>query len=156
MHTFRRTLLKAFATGGLFIAMLTTGMLKSRPTQAADRNTSAFEARNLEAALMALGANNANESADLQLMAQDIAENGALVPVVVISNIPNTTSIAILVEKNPYPLSACFALANGAVPEISARLKLAQTTVVKAIAKADGQYYSAQREIKVTLSGCDD
>jgi sulfur-oxidizing protein SoxY len=76
------------------------------------------------------------------------------VPVDVVSNIPNTSSIAILVDKNPSPLSAQFEFANGALADVSARLKLSQTSLVKAIAKADGKFYIAQKEVKVTVGGC--
>ena len=69
-------------------------------------------------------------------------------------NIPNTISIAILVDKNPFPLNAVFDFANGALAEVSARLKLGQTSLVKAIAKADGKFYIAQKECKVTVGGC--
>ncbi len=75
-------------------------------------------------------------------------------PVDVVSNIPKTTSIAILVEKNPSPLCAEFDFANGAVAEVSARLKMGQTSLVKAVAKADGKFYTAQKEVKVTVGGC--
>jgi hypothetical protein len=46
------------------------------------------------------------EHKDLMIKVPDIAENGAVVPVDVTSNIPNTISIAILVDKNPFPLTA--------------------------------------------------
>ena len=98
----------------------------------------------------------APESWDLLLTAPEIAENGALVPIEVVSNIPNTASLAVLVEKNPVPLAACFDFANGALPEITLRLKFAETSNVKVIAKADGKSYSAQREVKVAIGGCDD
>ena len=75
-------------------------------------------------------------------------------PVDVVSNIPNTSSISILVDKNPFPLSASFEFSNGALPEVSARLKLSQTSMVKAVAKADGKFYTAQKEVKVTIGGC--
>ncbi len=71
-----------------------------------------------------------------------------------VSTIPNTVSIAILVEKNPLPLSAHFDFANGALPEAAVRLKLGQTSLVKAVVKADGKFYIAQKEVKVTVGGC--
>ncbi|MGZ8198308.1 MAG: thiosulfate oxidation carrier protein SoxY, partial [Burkholderiales bacterium] len=84
----------------------------------------------------------------------DIAENGAVVPVAITSKIPNTQSISILAEKNPFPLAATFDLANGADPYASVRLKLGQTSNVRAIVKADGKFYTAVKEVKVTVGGC--
>jgi sulfur-oxidizing protein SoxY len=40
------------------------------------------------------------------------------------------------------------------VADVSARLKLSQTSLVKAVAKADGKFYIAQKEVKVTVGGC--
>jgi sulfur-oxidizing protein SoxY len=114
----------------------------------------AFEAKDTAGALKGLGAAAPVESKDLILKVPDIAENGAVVPVDVVSNIPKTTSIAILVEKNPSPLCASFEFANGALAEASARLKMGQTSLVKAVAKADGKFYTAQKEVKVTVGGC--
>ena len=156
MNLLRRTLLKGAGASGVLLAALASGMLKPSQALAAEWNKNAFEAKEIAAALRAIDAASAGDSRDLVLTAPDIAENGALVPIEILSNIANTTSLAVLVEKNPNPLSAYFDFANGAVPEISLRLKLAQTSNVKVIAKADGKSYSTQREIKVTVGGCDD
>jgi sulfur-oxidizing protein SoxY len=88
------------------------------------------------------------------MKAPDIAENGAVVPIDVVSNIPNTSSIAILVKKNPFPLAALFEFSNGALADVSVRLKVAETSAIIAIAKADGKTYTAQKEVKVTVGGC--
>jgi sulfur-oxidizing protein SoxY len=58
------------------------------------------------------------------------------------------------VEKNPSPLSASFDFSDGVLPEVSVRLKMGQTSLIKAIAKADGKFYTAQKEVKVTVGGC--
>ena len=91
---------------------------------------------------------------DILFRAPDIAENGAVVPIDISSNIPNTTSIAVLVEKNPNALSAYFDFTSGALPDVSLRLKLAQTSMVKVVVKADGKFYTVQKEVKVTVGGC--
>jgi sulfur-oxidizing protein SoxY len=154
MNTSRRTVLKSATTGGMLAGLIATGALRPAQALAAEWNKAAFEARDAPGALKGIGAGSPAESKDLILKIPDIAENGAVVPVDVVSNIPNTTWIAILVDKNPFPLSATFEFANGALPEVSARLKLGQTSLVKVIAKADGKFYSAQKEVKVTVGGC--
>jgi sulfur-oxidizing protein SoxY len=117
-------------------------------------NKSAFEAKNMADAYKSLGVDAPTPSADIQLMASDIAENGAVVPVQAISKIPNTTQISFLVEKNPTMLTAQFDLGPDMLPDVSMRLKMAQTSNVIALVKADGKFYTTAKEIKVTLGGC--
>ncbi len=152
MDKLRRTLLKG--AGGALVAALAAGVLIPTRVLAAEWNKSAFEAKDLASALKSLGASAAADSKDILFRAPDIAENGAVVPIDIVSNIPNTTSIAVLVEKNPNALAAYFDFANGAVPDVSVRLKLAQTSMVKAVVKADGKFYTVQKEVKVTVGGC--
>ena len=84
----------------------------------------------------------------------DIAENGAVVPIGIASAIPKTESIAILIEKNPNMLAATFDIPAGTEPTITTRVKMGQSSNVYALVKADGKYYVASKEIKVTLGGC--
>lgn len=154
MDMIRRTVLKSAGATGVLAGLLATGVLKPTMAYANDWNKAAFEAKDLDEALKAIGATGVADSKDLVMKAPEIAENGAVVPVDVTSNIPNTTSIAILVKMNPSPLAAQFDFSNGAVADVSVRLKFAQTSVVRAVAKADGKFYSTQREVKVTAGGC--
>jgi sulfur-oxidizing protein SoxY len=94
------------------------------------------------------------DSKDIVITSPDIAENGAVVPVAVTSNIPKTQEIYILVEKNPNPLTATFTIPDGTEPFMSVRTKMGQSSNVYAVVKADGKLYSAFRETKVTLGGC--
>jgi len=155
MDMIRRTLLKGAGSTGVLAAALATGILKPTGAWAQEWNRAAFEAKDLAGAMKGVGAASASDSKDLMLKAPDIAENGAVVPVEVVSNIPNTISLAVFVDKNPLPLSSAFDFANGAMSEVSVRLKLSTTSNVKAVAKtADGKYYTAQKEVKVTVGGC--
>jgi sulfur-oxidizing protein SoxY len=105
--------------------------------------------------MQALGSVEAKQSKDIVfLQTPEIAENGAVVPVGVISNIPKTESIAILIEKNPNPLAAVFDIPPGTEPAISTRVKMAQTSNIYALVRADGRYFLATKEVKVTLGGC--
>jgi sulfur-oxidizing protein SoxY len=154
MDMIRRTVLKGAGATGMLAGLLAAGVLKPTLAYADDWNKAAFEAKDLDEAIKALGAGGAGDNKDLVMKAPEIAENGAVVPVDVTSNIPNTTSIAILVKMNPSPLSAYFEFANGAMADASVRLKVSQTSVIRAIAKADGKFYSTQKEVKVTVGGC--
>lgn len=154
MNVTRRTVLRGAGSLGALSALIAAGVLKPTAAFAAEWNKAAFEAQDTTGVLKGLGAGTPGEHKGLILKVPDIAENGAVVPVDVVSTIPNTVSIAILVEKNPLPLSAHFDFANGALPEAAVRLKLGQTSLVKAVVKADGKFYIAQKEVKVTVGGC--
>ena len=117
-------------------------------------NKPAFDAKTLDDAYKNMGVASPAASADIQLIASDIAENGAVVPVQAISKIPNTTQISFLVEKNPNMLAALFDIGPMMLPEVATRLKMGQTSNVIALVKADGKYFTATKEIKVTLGGC--
>jgi len=146
----RRFLAVAGGAGALAVS----GLLKPGRAEAAVWNKAGFESKALADALRNLGAANAAESRDIAITAPDIAENGTVVPVAITSKIPNTQSISFVAEKNPFPLAATFDLANGADPYASVRLKLGQTSNVRAIVKADGKFYTAVKEVKVTVGGC--
>ncbi|MDP1653827.1 MAG: thiosulfate oxidation carrier protein SoxY [Rhodocyclaceae bacterium] len=155
MDALRRTLLKGAGATGAIAAAIAAGVLKPSQVLAAEYNRTAFEAKDVAGALKGVGANSTAESKDIVIRAPDIAENGAVVPVDVVSNIPNTISLAVLVDKNPSPLTSAFDFANGAVAEMALRVKMGQTSQVEAIAKtADGKFYIAKKEVKVTVGGC--
>lgn len=156
MDMFRRTVLKGVSASGALAAALAAGVLKPTEVLASEEwNRAAFDSKEASAALKGIGASSAADSKDIVLKAPDIAENGAVVPVEVVSNIPNTISIAVMSLKNPLPLAAAFDFANGALPEIQVRVRLAETTAVKAVVKtADGKFYTTQKEVKVTVGGC--
>ncbi|HET9644811.1 MAG TPA: thiosulfate oxidation carrier protein SoxY, partial [Burkholderiaceae bacterium] len=71
-------------------------------------STAAFEAKSVGDLMKALGAGAPVESADVTVTAPDIAENGAVVPVVASTTLPGAKRLLILVEKNPSMLSAAF------------------------------------------------
>jgi len=130
-----------------------SGLVKTGQSFAATWNKSGFESKAMADAVKALGATGAVESKDIAITAPDIAENGAVVPVAVASRIPNTRSISILSEKNPFPLAATFDVA-GAEPYVSTRIKMGQTSNVRVIVQADGKFYTAAKEVKITIGGC--
>jgi sulfur-oxidizing protein SoxY len=122
---------------------------------AAAWNRPAFESQTVSGALEGLGIGQVTPSRDIVLIAPDMAENGAIVQVEVESRIPGTEAIAILVEKNPTPLIADFVFSNGADPYVITRIKMAESSELKVIVKAGGQYFSAVKQVQVALGGCD-
>ncbi|MDF3009381.1 MAG: soxY [Burkholderiales bacterium] len=77
-----------------------------------------------------------------------------MVPIEITSKIPGTTSIAVLVDKNPYPLVAKFDFMEGALPFVKINAKMGETSDVRVVATAGGKHYQATKEIKVTIGGC--
>ena len=154
MNNLRRTFLKASGSLGALTIATATGLLKISQAWAAEWNKTAFESKAVADALKGLGAANLIDSKDITITAPDIAENGAIVPVAVTSKIPNTQSIAIIAEKNPFPLAASFNIMGGGEGYVSTRLKMGQTSDVRAVVKADGKFYTAAKEVKVTVGGC--
>jgi sulfur-oxidizing protein SoxY len=155
MNTSRRRVLKASSGSVVMALAATSGLIPMGAAYAEDWNKAAFEAKSLNDVVKALGGAAAAESKDITFVnAPDIAENGAVVPIGVTSKIPKTESISILVEKNPNALSASFAIPDGTDPTVSTRVKMGQSSNVYALVKADGKYFFATKEIKVTLGGC--
>lgn len=154
MNQFRRTFLRGASASGAVAAAIAAGLLKPGQVLAAEWNKTAFTATKLDDALKDINAVNAAESKDIIVKAPDIAENGAVVPVEVVSNIPNTQSIDIIIETNINPLTATYNLENGAIGYISTRVKMAKSSKVRAIVKAGGKTYTAAKEVKVTIGGC--
>ena len=149
MHRRRRLLKAAAAFAGLLAAGLTAPL-----TAFAAWSKDAFAAKKAEDALTSLGRTGAQPSSAIVIEAPDIAENGAVVPIEISSNIPGTTSIAVLVDKNPYPLAAKFDFAEGAVPFVKLNAKMGESSDVRVVATAGGRHYTATREVKVTIGGC--
>jgi sulfur-oxidizing protein SoxY len=150
MRVQRRGLLKG---AGALGALLVAGLLKPVAALAA-WNKEAFASKSAADALKSLGSPSAEASGGIVIEAPQIAENGAVVPIEITSKIPGTTSIAVLVEKNPYPLVAKFDFTEGALPFVKINAKMGETSDVRVVATAGGKHYQATKEIKVTIGGC--
>ncbi len=153
----RRDVLKKGGGVSLLTLVVAAGWLTpgEAMAQAAAWNKAAFDTKSMEETMKALGGSMPAQSKDITFVqTPDIAENGAVVPVAIASAIPKTEAIAILVEKNPNMLVAVFEIPAGTETAISTRVKMGQSSNVFALVKADGKYYVASKEIKVTLGGC--
>ena len=117
-------------------------------------NKGAFEAKSAIDAMKALGVANAEDSKAIEIRAPDIAENGAVVPIDITSNIPGTTAIAVFIEKNPFPYTGSFDFSQGAVPYVHLRVKIGESSPVRVVATAAGKHYTTAKEVKVTIGGC--
>lgn len=153
MDSRRRDVLKAGGGLGIWSVLAAAGIVT--PAQAQDaRNVAAFEATTLDDALRALGAGNAAESGAIRIGVPDVAEDGRAVALSVASDIPRTEQIVILIEENPYKVAASFRLSGAMAPSIQTRVKMARSTRVHVLVKADGRLFAARREVTVTVGGC--
>jgi sulfur-oxidizing protein SoxY len=153
MNALRRNVLKGAAGAGAVAVAVAAGLLK--PTQAmAAWNKGAFEAKNVGDVMKNLDVSAPADSKDISIKAPDIAENGAVVPVEVTSGIAGITSIIVIAEKNASPLVGTFNLSGGTQGFVSTRIKMANTSLVRAVVNAGGKSYTAAKEVKVTIGGC--
>lgn len=150
----RREALKAGGRAGMLALAAAAGWIRPGRAAAQEWNNAAFDTKSFADTVKALGGGGSAASAAIEINAPEIAENGAVVPVSVESKLAKTQSIAIMVEKNPNTLSANFEIPAGTDPFVSTRVKMAETSNVYALVKADGNYYHAVKEIKVTIGGC--
>src|SRR5512143_3351038 len=120
MNSQRREALKTAGGVSLLALVAAAGWLKPGEALAADAwNKAAFDTKTLDETMKALGGGTPVQSKDIVFFqTPDIAENGAVVPVGITSNIPKTESIAILIEKNPNMLAATFDLPPGTEPSL--------------------------------------
>lgn len=154
MNQSRRKILQGSGGAAVIALAASSVIFKSGHVYAEEWNKAAFDTKSLQDTVKAFGGAAATESKDISINSPDIAENGAVVPVSVSSKLGKTESISILVEKNPNALSATFDIPGGTEPFVSTRVKMGQTSNVYALVKADGQYFFASKEVKVTLGGC--
>ena len=154
MDSERRTFVRTAGSAGILALLVARGFLTVGEARADLWNKPAFDAESLEDALSALVDSPSSESAGVTIVAPDIAENGAVVPVGVIATMKGVESIAILCEKNPHPLAAIYEIPAGTHADVKTRVKMAQTSNVLVLVKAGGRIHMARKEIKVTRGGC--
>ena len=153
MNTKRRLFLKGSMAAGAAGVAMSAGLLTPGMVLAA-WNEGAFKAKSVDEALSALMGGSSTEAGKIKIKAPDIAENGAVVPVTVSTDMSGVDTIAILASKNPTPLTSSYELGEGALPYVSTRIKMGKTGKVIAVVKSGGKLYSASKEVKVTIGGC--
>jgi sulfur-oxidizing protein SoxY len=143
----RRSILR-FLLAASAVAALPRALL------AADRPDAAFEATEADDAIAKLFGGQPEPSDAVQMKIPDIAENGAVVPVTISTDLPNVTAISVVVDNNPTPLAASFKMGPKMAPSVSVRIKMGESSNVRAIVQTDSGLYSASKEVKVTIGGC--
>ena len=104
---------------------------------------------------MLLGTADKEATKLIEIELSKISENGANVPITVRADgIDKVESINLFSEKNPMPLLANFEMTDMVANRLTTRIRLAETTYVVVVVKANGRLYSAKKKTKVTIGGC--
>ena len=149
----RRVFLRGSAAASAVGVAVGAGLLAPQVVLAAWPKA-AVESKKVDEAINALlGAPRTEASDKIVIKAPDIAENGAVVPVTVSTDLA-AESIAIIAEQNPSPLAAAFTLGPGAEGYLSTRIKMGKTGDVVAVVKSGGKLYANRKGVKVTIGGC--
>ena len=103
----------------------------------------------------------AAEKAKVSIELPEIAENGNTVPLAVSVDAPMTadnyvSEILIVAEGNPNPGVATFHFSPlSGKAEASTRIRLAATQNIIVVAKTNkGEFFTGQKQVKVTIGGC--
>ena len=114
-----------------------------------------FSAETVDDALAAVVDGRPVETSDLiKFKIPDIAENGAVVPVTVATDLPDVTAINIVIENNPNPLTSRFDISPNVVADVSTRVKMGETSMVRVYVETPVKIYTTAKEVKVTIGGC--
>src|SRR5439155_18033781 len=131
-HT-RRKWLKQGGSITLLTLLTAAGWIKPGTATAQSWNKNAFDTHSLDDTIKALGGATPTPNPNVVFVSTpDIAENGAVVPIGVTSNVPKTESIAILIEKKPNMLAAVFDIPPGTGSALAIRVKMGQSSSVSA------------------------
>jgi sulfur-oxidizing protein SoxY len=137
-------------------AVMALAAIAALPLRAlAARNDTAFKATATDVVLKELFGDKPMTQTDaFEFKVPDIAEDGSIVPVTVSTDMQGVKSITLIVDANPNPLSARFNFMPGAVPEFKTRIKMGESSDVRAIIETDDALYVQTKNVKVTLGGC--
>ena len=152
----RRSFLRGTVAGGVIAAAAGAGLLRPSTAMAATKwPQSAFNASKIPGALKGLyGSAATTESGKIKIKAPLQAEDGRFVRVDVVSGLPKTESISVLVAENTQPLATSVHLYGNAAGYYVTRVKMRATSDILAVVKSGGRLYMKKQKIKVTVGGC--
>src|SRR3954467_4187339 len=103
----------------------------------------------------------AAERGKISIDLPEIAENGNTVPLSILVDSPMTaddhvSDIMVVAEANPRPGLAVFHLTpQSGRAEVATRIRMAATQNIVVVAKTSkGQFFTEQKQVKVTIGGC--
>ncbi|TVP92805.1 MAG: thiosulfate oxidation carrier protein SoxY [Thioalkalivibrio sp.] len=149
----RRVFLKGSLAAGTVGVAVGAGLLAPSKLLAA-WPSDAFQSLPFEDSLEAALGTTEMPEGEIEITAPEIAENGMVVPVTVETGMSDVSEMALFVVENGSPLTSKYILGAGAVPMFATRIKMGESSDVVATVKSNGTWYSATREVKVTIGGC--
>jgi len=149
-RSFLKNTIVASATG----VAVSAGILSPSIALAAKHGDDPFKSKSVDEVLKMIGATGAEASDKIKIKAPEIAENGAVVPVTITSEVEGTTEIYSISSNNPTPLSAKYTFGEGAETSVKSRFKMGKSGDIVAIVKSGDKFYTAKAAVKVTKGGC--
>ena len=64
------------------------------------------------------------------------------------------TAISIVIENNPNPLTSRFEISPNVVADVSTRVKMGESSMVRVYVETADKIYTTAKEVKVTIGGC--
>ncbi len=140
---------------GLGLGALAVSMVPSTVSAVDFRETKpkAWTATKVEDAMKELFGTAKTTEGKVDLKAPDIAENGAVIPVTVSSDLEGS-KVAVFQDANPESTVAVFTVPKGGIIDYSIRIKMAKTGNVTAVVQKGDKLYSSSKLVKVTIGGC--
>jgi sulfur-oxidizing protein SoxY len=153
----RRLVLKGAISASTLALVAASGLLLPQRLLA-HWPSDAFNAETVEDALLALlgQAEIADDSA-LQFKVgspPSYAVNGASVPIEIQSGLAKIERVAVLVDKNPFPLALSLEMTPAIKLPFKSMIKMAEDSEVIAVIRADGKLYKTTRFVEVDIGGC--
>lgn len=153
----RRAILKGMISVSTMALVATSGLLLPQKLLA-HWPMDAFNAETVEDALLALlgEAEIVDDSAINFKVGSppSYAINGASVPIQIESSLKNIERIAVLVEKNPFPLAMSLEPSPAVKLPFKSMIKIREDSQVIAVIRAEGKLYKTSRFVEVDIGGC--
>lgn len=153
----RRAVLKGMISASTLALVATSGLLLPQKLLA-HWPTDAFNAETVEDALLALlGESTIADDSVLNFKVgspPSYAINGASVPIQIESRLRNIERVAILVEKNPFPLAMSLEPSAALKLPFKSMIKIREDSNVIAVVRAEGKLYKTTRFVEVDIGGC--
>ena len=96
----------------------------------------------------------ATPSARIAIAAPAVADDGAVVPIEVTSDLPGVREIVLLFDGNPLPAAVAFTIPTGTEPYVATRIRMATSGSVHAVVRSDDGLFIASRAVEVVVGGC--
>lgn len=114
----------------------------------------AFESKVFSQALQTLFNTDITTLSEAIILDAPSAESGKMVPITVTANLDKVSHIAIFALKNRFPLTAMYHITEPMLPSLAMQIRLAESSMVVAVVKADGILYRTEKMVEVMIGGC--